>query len=228
MKTFENFNTETYFESILNRNFDIYFDLINYDATYYFYEKKYLFSIDKKYNKLFIRKKILDDMSKDYNDRIENFGIMRRCIKEKMNIKIIQIFLLEDMNTNLYEKYFNIISTGDSISIKYNECNLIKQYPELIEKMILPITENLVKTQTHSLFDFIINTLNINFHPDDNFEDYLVSNSIVDIDNKILEFDEASLKYIQAQIGLCFEYLEDDIYQIGFDILKPRLDPSKN
>ncbi|MCK9446288.1 hypothetical protein M0Q50_05290 [bacterium] len=109
MKTFENFNTETYFESILNRNFDIYFDLINYDATYYFYEKKYLFSIDKKYNKLFIRKKILDDMSKDYNDRIENFGIMRRCIKEKMNIKIIQIFLLEDMNTNLYEKYFNII-----------------------------------------------------------------------------------------------------------------------
>jgi hypothetical protein len=128
----------------------------------------------------------------------------------------------------LNEKYFNIISTGDSISIKYNECNLIKQYPELIEKMILPITENLVKTQTHSLFDFIINTLNINFHPDDNFEDYLVSNSIVDIDNKILEFDEASLKYIQAQIGLCFEYLEDDIYQIGFDLIKPRLDPPKN
>lgn len=116
MKTFENFNAETYFESILNRNFDIYFDLINYDATYYFYEKKYLFSIDKKYNKLFIRKNILDDMSKDYNDtikdyndRIKKFDIMRRCIKEKMNIRIIQIFLLEEINTNLYEKYFNII-----------------------------------------------------------------------------------------------------------------------
>lgn len=109
MKMFENFNAKSHFESILDRNFNIYFDLINYGATYYFYEKTYLFSIDKKYNKLFIRKNILDTMLKDYNYKMEIFAIMKRCIKEKMNIKIIQIFLLEEINTNLYEKYFNII-----------------------------------------------------------------------------------------------------------------------
>lgn len=169
---------------------------------------------------------VYESENKKYYCGSTEFGGMKYTIYEDSDD--VYFTTKTPMFVYLNEKYFNIITTGDSASVAYKECNLISQYPKLIANVILPINGNYVSSQTHSLFDFIINTLNINFHPDDNFEDYLVNNSIVDIDGKILKFDEASLKYIQAQIGLCFEYLEDDIYQIGFDLIKPRLDPPKN
>lgn len=167
---------------------------------------------------------VYESESKKYYCGSTEFGGMKYTIAE--NSEDVYFTTKTPMFVYLNEKYFNIITTGDSASIAYKECNLILQYPKLIANVILPINENYVSSQTHSLFDFIINTLNINFHPDDKFEDYLVNNSIIDIDGKILEFDEASLKYIEAQIGLCFEYLEDDIYEIGMDIIMPRIQPA--
>ena len=45
-------------------------------------------------------------------------------------------------------------------------------------------------------------------------------------DGKYVTYDEASIKYLDKQIELCFEYLGDEIYEIGFDLLMPRIQPA--
>ena len=71
---------------------------------------------------------------------------------------------------NFLEMHFE-----NSINCDYGEIELLMCHPEMYK--FIPLKN---EANVRDLFNFIINDLNVNFHPDDNFEDYLLGDRLTD------------------------------------------------
>jgi hypothetical protein len=104
-------------------------------------------------------------------------------------------------------------------NVPYNEIDWLTKHP--IANQFLPIrsTKNVEAFMNH-----IINVLNINFHPDDNFSDYLDEEGfLIDIYNNKIYFSQTGIDFVEALIQDSFKIVGDEVYEYGAAILKIRL-----
>lgn len=104
---------------------------------------------------------------------------------------------------------------------KFKEIDVLEKYPQLYK--ILPIKS---EASIKNFVDFIINTLNINFHPDDDFMDNFPNNELIDVNGNRVQFDEVGIKFMNDQIENCLTVGGDYIYEIGTTILRDTLSPA--
>jgi len=96
------------------------------------------------------------------------------------------------------------------------EIDVLNAHPELYQ--ILPInSEEKIRLFT----DFIIKTLNINFHPDDEFSDYLDNDQkITDISGREIIFNYIACDFMNQQIENCLTVGGDYMYEYGTKVLQ--------
>jgi hypothetical protein len=91
----------------------------------------------------------------------------------------------------------------------------------LISEIISKYTNNInSRDDIESFFKNLINKLNLNLHPDDPFIDYTN-------DEDVNTFSDEQASEMEDIMDLCFEYCEEnkiDIYEIGYEILRKKLD----
>ena len=102
---------------------------------------------------------------------------------------------------------------------EYNELEILVSYPEMY-KFIPIISEQNVK----DLLNFFIFDLNINFHPDDRFSDYLnEGNLIIDSKGNDIHFNDTACDFMEDLIAASFEICGDKVYDFGFEIQQAKL-----
>src|ERR1035437_639561 len=112
---------------------------------------------------------------------------------------------------------------GES-KIPYKEFDILQVHPEMLN--FLPIDSEL---KIKAFLNFVINVLNINYHPDDSFEDYLHKKELLsDCDGNLIIFDKNSILWFEALSELCLIIAGDNFYDWGTEILLTRLKIEQN
>ncbi len=106
----------------------------------------------------------------------------------------------------------------DNNGTPYQEIDLIEKHPE-----ILPILFINSEQQVRNFVSFLINDLDIVWHPDDNFADYLRDDKIIDANGRTINVDKLTVKFISDKIELCFDIVGDEFYTIGHEISLEKL-----
>lgn len=116
-----------------------------------------------------------------------------------------------NISPNFFLNALNIDSTDLNKVVKFSEISLLIEHPEMYN--FLPINSD---ARVKEFFEFIVNVLDINFHPDSSFNDY--------IDEKGNQtFDELTSDWLDTLMSVCFKISGDKVYDLGFDILKKRV-----
>jgi len=103
---------------------------------------------------------------------------------------------------------------------EYEEIDILCVWGESLYQF-LPINSEF---SVRGLINFLIHDLNINFHPDDKFSDYLNDeNFLTDSTGNEIYFDETACAFIETLIEASFEICGDKVYDFGFEIQQAKL-----
>lgn len=69
------------------------------------------------------------------------------------------------------------------------------------------------KKDVKKFFEYLINDLRVNFHPDDSFRDTVE----IETDNRV--FDDEAADYLDDKMTECFSVADEEIYDIGCKVL---------
>lgn len=98
------------------------------------------------------------------------------------------------------------------------DIEMLQVHPEM--KSFLPIDS---EEKVQSFLDFVINTLNINYHPDDSFKQYGVNNTITDSDGNDIILYKVTSMWFDDLTSTCMNVIGDEtFYQMGMEILKEK------
>jgi len=103
---------------------------------------------------------------------------------------------------------------------KYFESELLRVHPEMLE--FLPINS---EEKVKKYLEFVINVLNINYHPDDPFEDYCVDEKIIDSQGISIKIDIATTYFMDLLTNVCFAIADNKVYDWGFEVQQKNLFP---
>ena len=147
----------------------------------------------------------------------------------------LEFFILSDLKQSCY--YYNIHGIRGSYPIDalksietsprflqlhksnvetindFREIDILENYDNLW--YLLPINN---EAAVIGYFKFLMQTLSINLHPDDDFADYLENGEITDFNGEKIFFDETAINFMNEQMENCFAICGDKVYEIGFDI----------
>lgn len=68
------------------------------------------------------------------------------------------------------------------------------------------------KTDVKKFFEYLVNDLRVNFHPDDSFRD------IVEYKTYGRFFDDEAADYLDKKMDACFFLVGEEIYNIGCEV----------
>ena len=100
----------------------------------------------------------------------------------------------------------------------YVEYDVLIKHPEMRE--FLPITS---EERIKAFLNFIFNTLSINYHLDNEFEDYLTNGKIKDSSGKTILFTKEACEWFDLLSLICLDIAGDKAYEWGSEILTKML-----
>lgn len=114
--------------------------------------------------------------------------------------------------------YLHELSVNTS-NVDYEPSMLLENFPNLYE--ILPLNST---QKVREFLELLLNDMDINFHPDDPFENFLTdNNTLVKSNGEVVKFDKIAIDFINNLIQHCFEIEGDNLYVVGLEILNERL-----
>ena len=127
---------------------------------------------------------------------------------------------MEDLNKlSVTPEFVRMHVQNENSNTPYSEGDIFKFHPEFYN--ILPINS---EEKIKQYLDFVINTLNINFHPDDDFTDYIVNiGCLIDFEENSLDFSKNMCDFMNNLTNTCFEIAGDKVYEWGFEIQQAKL-----
>jgi len=149
--------------------------------------------------------------------------------------EVLKFFILSDLKQSCY--YYNMYGVRGAYEIKllknietsprfiqlhkenvekiddFQEIDILVKYHSLMEMLPIRSTQSV-----EDYFKFLMQTLLINLHPDDDFADYLTNGEITDVNGVKIFFDEIGINFMNDQMENCFDICGDKVYEIGFDI----------
>lgn len=113
--------------------------------------------------------------------------------------------------------YLHELSVNTS-NVDYEPSMLLENFPNLYE--ILPLNST---QKVREFLELLLNDMDINFHPDDPFENFLTdNNTLVKSNGEVVKFDKIAIDFINNLIQHCFEIEGDNLYVVGLEILNER------
>lgn len=106
----------------------------------------------------------------------------------------------------------------DEIKMPYVEYDVLIKHQEMRE--FLPITS---EERIKAFLNFIFNTLSINYHLDNEFEDYLTNGKIKDSSGKTILFTKEACEWFDLLSLICLDIAGDKAYEWGSEILTKML-----
>lgn len=79
------------------------------------------------------------------------------------------------------------------------------------------------ETDVRTFIGFVINTLDINFHPDDPFENFFEAGETKTFQGIVCVITQEDLDFLNATVEDCAAIVGDAIYDIAFEILSGRM-----
>lgn len=121
---------------------------------------------------------------------------------------------------NLYEILleFSKENAGSGTTGYEPATDLVNLYPTL--RSVIPFDN---EKDCKNWLEFIVNTLNVNYHPDDEFENYLENGRLTDINGTSLVINNSTKDWIDNITGNAMAICGDKLYEYGFEIMKNRL-----
>jgi hypothetical protein len=102
---------------------------------------------------------------------------------------------------------------------KYLEIPLLLMYPEFVKCLQFNNGE-----KRKQFFKFLINDLNLNYHPDSPIEEYVNNNGIIiNKDGKPINFGPLTIEFLNLKVDNLFNIMGDQIYDVAFEILQEKL-----
>ena len=121
---------------------------------------------------------------------------------------------------NVTPAFIDMHEKGVKSGTEYEEIDILCVWGESLYQF-LPINSEF---SVRGLINFFIHDLNINFHPDDKFSDYLNDeNFLTDSTGNEIYFDETGCNFMEDLIGASFEICGDKVYDFGFEIQQAKL-----